>query len=722
MSITPLKRNNSNSKNSSNLIIVTKGRLESAKGNINYITLQEGAHKLTMQISNNSLNKNDINNAVKNIRSQNFHNSKSNTNLVKNDNDDTIIMNSKEKKYFKILYKQKEKKYKIKETKNDKFIETTGFIKDNSDIKQDDTIKKNKLDINNKVNNSNKEENKNLDNDDNDDNDNNNIDDIIINDKIEDKIKNNEDENNENELKIKISDIINLDKNNENERNNKMEINNNFMDDNPLDSKEVFIEGRIEGKNEMKKKLSSQEMSINNNEFEELKHMYIDSSRSKENTIPLNNNLIDKSSHKIKLSKNENIGSKSEIISINKNKKSKGGSSIVNLGDSIKGNYVAQNLITEMEGDEVSNKDSEKINNDLISDDKTIKVEENEEEEKTSEKDKEKKLNEDLDEKKPNESIKINKTKFSVITLNNNKNKNELNENSNNNKNTKIRSLNFININTIPTIYNACLLCEKIFSKQRLFCSKCNQHFLCKKCAKNFYEDSIENDNKEMLCPLIKCGQPVDLDKLKEIISEEHYNILTNNSDRAQKYLLFAKIKTDTVPENVELYNEKHVLDIDTNKKFFNYNNMKETYCSNCNKDTLFTKVSTHFYKCLYCESKRCKYCLKYFNREHMDLNNPSHCKVFYRLTENEERKSKCIVMYLIELFFILASFVLCFVGAFLLIKEMFYTVLNLKKSKNFIKYFFLYFFTIICFLIVLPFIYIIFPVFPSFMALFNYN
>ena len=84
-----------------------------------------------------------------------------------------------------------------------------------------------------------------------------------------------------------------------------MEINNNFMDDNPLDSKEVFIEGRIEGKNEMKKKLSSQEMSINNNEFEELKHMYIDSSRSKENTIPLNNNLRDKSSHKIKLSKNE---------------------------------------------------------------------------------------------------------------------------------------------------------------------------------------------------------------------------------------------------------------------------------------------------------------------------------------------------------------------------------------------------------------------------------
>ena len=172
MSIPPLKRNNSNSKNNSNLIIVSKGRLESAKGNINYITLQEGDHKLTMQISNNSLNKKDINKAVKNIRSQNLHNSKSNTNLFKNDNDETITMNSKEKKYFKILYKQKEKnKYKIKETKNDNFIETTGFFKDNNDIIQDDAFKKNEININ-KLNNSNKEEKKCLDNKDNNDNDN----------------------------------------------------------------------------------------------------------------------------------------------------------------------------------------------------------------------------------------------------------------------------------------------------------------------------------------------------------------------------------------------------------------------------------------------------------------------------------------------------------------------------------------------------------------------
>ena len=350
MSKTPLRRNNSNSKKNNKLIIVSKGRLISAKQNINYITLQEGDLKLTMEVNNSSLNRDDINKAVNNIKSQNIHNSKSNTNIIKNEQDDSIIMKSTEKKYFKILYKQKEKnKLKIKETKNDNFIETTGNIKDNSDNKQNDKIEIKEL-KSNIPSNSNKEEIKSSINDD-------VIDDIIINDKIEDKIKNNEDDNNDNKLKIKILDIIDIDKNNENERNNKMRYNDNFVDENPLDSKEVFIEGKIGGRNEMKKKLSSQEMSMNNNEFEELKHIYIDSSRSKENTIPLNNNLVDKSNHRTKLQKNENLGSQSEA-SINKNQIKKGGSAIVNLGDSVKGNYAAQNLITEMEGDEVSNKDS----------------------------------------------------------------------------------------------------------------------------------------------------------------------------------------------------------------------------------------------------------------------------------------------------------------------------------------------------------------------------
>jgi hypothetical protein len=226
---------------------------------------------------------------------------------MKNEQDEnSIIMKSTEKKYFKLIYKQKEKnKLKINTTKNDNFIETTGNIKDNIDNKQNDKIEIKEL-KSNIPSNSNKDEIKSSVNDD-------GIDNIIINDKIEEKIENNEDDNNENKSRIKILDIIDLDKNNENEKNNKMKYNNNFVDENPLSSKEVFIEGKTGGRNEIKKKLSSQEISMNNNEFEELKHIYIDSSRSKENTIPLNNNLVDRSNHITKLSKNENLGSKSEI-------------------------------------------------------------------------------------------------------------------------------------------------------------------------------------------------------------------------------------------------------------------------------------------------------------------------------------------------------------------------------------------------------------------------
>ena len=170
---------NSNSNNNSRLIIVSKGRLVSAKENINYITLQEGELKLTMQVSNNSLNKKEINKALNNIRSQNFRNSKSNANL-------NVNLKSKEKKYYNILLKEKNKNkiqltnIETTTTKNNNlnnFIQTTGNNKNEN--KKIDKVKLTKLKITS-LDTSNNEENKNSDND-----DVNN--DIIINQKIEQK-------------------------------------------------------------------------------------------------------------------------------------------------------------------------------------------------------------------------------------------------------------------------------------------------------------------------------------------------------------------------------------------------------------------------------------------------------------------------------------------------------------------------------------------------------
>ena len=714
MSLIPNKTENSSVNNNSKIIIISKGRIISAKDHINYITLKEGEKKLTMQISNSSLSKNDINKALKNFRSQNLKNSKSNINILEigNDKNSNINLSSKEKKYFKLIFKPKEtnkiKLSSISTTKKNIFVETTDINKEES--KNKESIKSNKLNIIIPTNSNRVDQN--LENDD-------IIDDIIVNENIGNKLnKNNSNVKKKNEFKIKIADIIDSNLDNEIEKNKEKNI---FLEnkEKKLSSKEIFIEG----KNEMKKKLSSQEMSMNNNEFEELRNMYIDSSRSKECASILNNNLIDKNNQKTRLSK-ANIISKSEDISDNNNIMTKRAidSAIVNLGDSVKGNYGAQNLITEMEGDLSSNKKMEQEKIDLISeDDKTIKIEENQEEDNTEEKEKNKDI-ENTEEKKSNEMIKINNIninnmKNSVLTLN--KNRNEKNENEN--KSLKYRSLNFNNIHVTPVLYNICKICEHTLPINKLFSAQCNQHYFCKKCAKNYFEDIIEDGKREIVCPLIKCKQPVNLEDLKQIISEDHFKILTKNLDKNQKPLLFTKLKTETVPEDFELYTEKHVLDIDSNKKFFNFNSVKDIYCPICNKNTIFSRGNSHFFKCLYCESKRCKYCLKEFTNNHLDLSNQGHCKVYYRYADNFQQNYNYCLKYLLELFFVLASFYLSFVGAFLLFKRFFYICFNMKKNKNCIKFFFLYLLTFILFLFVAPIIFIFFPVFPSLLAFLDF-
>ena len=727
MSSIPSAKDNSLINNNSKLIIISKGRIISAKDHINYITLKEGELKLTMQLNNNSLNKNDINKAVKNIRSQNLKNSKSNTNLFESTNN----LNSKEKKFFKVLCKKKEneknnqKISNIETTKNNNFMETSdnNNNKNKGSMKQIDKIKLKKLNI--MIPTGTNEDNKSLGNDDIND-------DLIINDNIGNNLKiNNIIDKKKEELKIKISDINDTNVDNENEKNIEKNI---YLEENKLSSKEGLLDDKIQ----MEKKLSSQEMSLNNNDFEELKHMYIDSSRSKENTIPFNNNLVEKNNQKTKLLK-ANLISKSENFSDNNNNLNNEGavgSAIVNIGDIAKSNYRAQNLITEMEGDEISNKNLDKEKEDLISDDKTIKIDENQEEDASEEKENNKdednkdninnseNVDNNLEEKKSNEMIKVNKNNFtnkatgSLMELN----KKKRNENTpNENRNIKYRSLNLNNIRTTPVIYNICQICEHTLPISRLFSPGCNQHYLCKKCAKIYYEDLIENGTREMCCPLNKCRKPVNLEDIKEIISEEHFKKLTQNLDKNEKNLLFAKLKTDTMQETLELYTEKHVLDVDTNKKFFNFNSMKGDYCPHCNKDALFNKSNLHFFKCLNCEKKICRYCLKLFSNDHLDLMNPNHCKVYYRYNDNLESKNNYCLKYLLELFFVLASFYLSFVGAFLIIKKMFYNIFNMKDNQNCIKYTFLYLFTFICFLIVIPIIFIFFPVYPSLLALFDF-
>ena len=702
-----------NSNNNSKLIIIKKDRLTSAKGVINYITLKEGEQKLTMQINNNFLNKNDINKAVKTIKSQNLHNSKSNPNLIENPKLNSIAKKSFEKKFIKMIKGKENKKnnnlqvFNMETTRNNNFLETKSNNDNKTGNQKNDKIKISKLNINTQFEFN--EDNKSYVNED-------CIDDILINDKIDNKNQNNK----KNDFENKISEIIELKKNED----NNSKKNNFLLKEKRLSSQEI----KIEGKSEITKKLSSQEMSMNNNnDCEETKQIYIDSGRSKEFSIPINNNLIENNNQLTKLSKN-NLNNKSEEISLNTNIIAKDGnidSAKANADDNIKANYFAQNLITEMEGDEVSNKESNKGKEDLISDDKTIKIEENQDEDNSGVKEEEKNKENnssknDLAEKNDKEIIKVNnsnyKNNIKEPMLNINKiNQNEIDRNIN------VRSLNFINLRPTPMIYNLCQICEHTLPMSRLFSAKCQKHYFCKKCIKSYYEDIIENGNRDLVCPFVKCKEPVVKEDLRNIISDNHYKMLTNNMDKNEMTLLFAKLKTDTMPENFDLYTEKHVLDVDTNKKFFSYNSIKEQYCSYCRKEALFSKINSHFSKCLNCEIKICKYCSKEFTNYHLDINHPDHCKVYYRNSEENQQQNKKFMKFLLELFLVCALFYLSFVGSFLLIRQMFYFIFNLKQNKNCIKYIFLYLFTFICFLVTIPIIFILFPVFPSLVSIFEF-
>ena len=278
--------------------------------------------------------------------------------------------------------------------------------------------------------------------------------------------------------------------------------------------------------------------------------------------------------------------------------------------------------------------------------------------------------------------------------------------------------------------YKNCSICERSYPLSKLYVAECKIHYLCRKCAKNYYEDAIENGERNMCCPFKKCKQPMDRDILKSIISQEHYSILTNydkinnndnNKNNIRQSFYCAKLKTTIDNENLKLYTQKHVLDISTNKNFFNYNSNKDIICPNCYEESLFTKTNnTHFNKCLNCCCKKCKYCMREFNDKHMDINTEGHCKVYYRLEdEGLTKNNKCLDL-LLQYFFVFASFYFMFAGSFLYIRQFFRMIFCTNhdlKFANIIKLVFVYIFTIIIFIVTIPVIVLFYPYFPYILA-----
>ena len=668
--------NNSNDKEtkSSKIIIISKGRLSSADNKANYMTLQEGDEKLTMKMKNEKLNNNEIIQAISNLRRQLKKNTTSYSNLEYESNNKNA--SSHKKNILKSpLFEKDSNKNKIKKIKLKSIlsIETTKSL---------NLIKTSENDINN--------------------------DDIY---------------NKANEIKIKNVDIMTNKENNN--------LNNNYIYNNINDEEIVSIKIKDGSKND-----NNNSSNFQNNSQKNFKQESNNSQNPKKETIDINKSEEKKlvRSHNIKenIKKNEKLKEgnhqPSEITT-----KSILGSISAQRGDNINSNI--NRLMTEQE---IVEKNTVNSKRDLLSESKSVKIDENENEEEELEEvedEYDEKIKEDNNLKMIN-NLNVAKTNF-LHNIDNNESKNDNFQKSENKFNEASQNKNIINygkmiksvaLNPIISnnnIYRMCSICEHTYLMSKIFVAECNDHYICRRCAKNYYQDKIEEGEKNLFCPFLQCKANINLRELKNIISSEHYIRLidktTENAyEETQNKLAYTKLKTNFNKEEIQLYTKKHVIDINSNKNFFNYNKIKDGYCPNCYEESLFAKTNTHYFKCLNCRIKICKYCFKEYIDRHIDIHSTDHCKVYYRLEEDENKKNYLFI-FLMQLLFVIACFYFTFLGSFYFFRDSFFRIFNIKNKWNCFKYLFAYFLSIIFFIISIPFIFLLYPYFPSIIALFDY-
>ena len=665
---------------SSKMIIISKRGIKSAKERVD-ITLKEGDLKLTVQMDNQKINQKKINEVVTNLKNNYLYNSQSYGILQENDNLNTYL---KKKNILKSLNRKTPIKIINADTTRNliQSVEKSKTSKDDENANNKSEIitpnrKKNILFKNIKIHNKKSD---NIDN----------ITNIIIN---------------ENEMTISINgkddkkDIVSDKKNNISS-----EINNIEEIPGPsLVSRNYF---------NMAKNNNKKDEKTYDYKSEEIKQVNSDTSRVYESVK--NNNFMDKNNQRsdraAKSISDHDVDKNPRIVS----------KLILDSGTNYK-ETQCQRLITENE-ESIKGSDKNKNEKNESKSSKTIKIDENDEsdEDEKLKIDKNNNLNKNLNIYNLKiESNNINKLKI----IDDDKEK----ENSSKENNEKDRVLK--PISNLPLrqniAYKICALCEHIFPMQKIFLPECGKHHLCNRCAKNYYEDIIENGKKEMKCPFLNCQKPVDLEDLKKIISKEHFNLLCEHNHNGvtdtQNKFIFTKIKTNIDKDNFELYTKKNVIDISSNKSFFNYTNAKGVYCPNCYKDTIFSKNNSHFFKCLNCHCKRCKYCFKDFDDKHMDINTTNHCKVYYRF-EDDENKGNKFNEILMQIFFVLASYYICFAGSFLLFRKLFFFIFRAQSTGNIILYTIAYIFALIFFFLSIPFLVVFYPFFPSIMMVTDYR
>ena len=295
------------------------------------------------------------------------------------------------------------------------------------------------------------------------------------------------------------------------------------------------------------------------------------------------------------------------------------------------------------------------------------------------------------------------------------------------NRNGLIKENTYISRSTLQFSQQNCFICERLFYLTKLFCSNCGIHFLCQKCAKNYYEDAIENKKGSIIlkCPNANCDKCIDYDVIKKIINESHQKIYEKNK-LLKNDLIYNSINLEQKYDesNVKMYSERHVLDISNNMNFYLYKKSKDIFCPKCLNPNLFSKTNNEFIKCLNCNYKICKHCLKEFTPKHLDIKVEGYCKVYFRKDEEYVDTSQYTHNYFMQLLFVVVMYLFTYIGVYLFFHSIFKEKCQLNNHKNNFTWIKKLIVIIICsFFLILccPLIIICYPFFPALIALCDY-
>ena len=315
-----------------------------------------------------------------------------------------------------------------------------------------------------------------------------------------------------------------------------------------------------------------------------------------------------------------------------------------------------------------------------------------------------------------------------ILTIKANK-ENNINNNNNLKIETKDNNLEKNEINNYissqdkktnqKSDYGICFLCERTYKLKLLFSSKCQKHTFCKECLNSYFEGLIQNNqNLSLECPLNDCNGNFELKELQKILDENIYNeiSLVKTYNKSKSVNINGR---NLAIKNSLLYSKRSVIDMNSKDELMKSLKDIKYFCPKCSMNIALYKTNTHFYKCLSCYYKICKYCHKEYTPTHLISNEKDYCKAYCRTEKNN--KKNYFKLYLGHLIFVIVMYILCFIAAFIFPFKFFKNKFNIKRENKYICLKIIScIISIFIMIILIPLIILFLPYFPYFIAIFD--